>query len=354
MLEIKSCKILYEFVGYVMINGVLSRDPIYQKDGKNYYESGGIVGGQLSKVHGGYTEIRIGYIPFLCQWASEALEAIAAVLIEYLLNKRNVHEVWIPYNFSNGNSFNVARCGRRWYVSSKLDTLLGGLRKRRWWVNFERVKQFFTDNPGELPSRDRAGQELLGCWVMNERRVALRPWTDNIIRDADQLAACNSLFMFDKFVRTTGGKYVMKSWYDNQNLIVTLCVTYEIRSYDGVIQPGFIPRCIVSECTNQTQQRNGMCNACYAKFMNGATCVDEDGKVLLHDFLLQTLKTQRAQRTVLVVSTKPRTSKYANGKTKYFCSVISCTKGRQGRSVYCDGHKTQVDNGATIMTNSNN
>ena len=44
----------------------------------------------MSAEHGGYTEIRIGYIPFFCQWASEALEAIVAVLIEYLLNKRNI------------------------------------------------------------------------------------------------------------------------------------------------------------------------------------------------------------------------------------------------------------------------
>lgn len=69
----------------MMGNGVLCRDPILRKDGVNCHESSeNVVGGRLSTEFGGYTEIRIGYIPFHCQWASEALEAIDTVLIEYL------------------------------------------------------------------------------------------------------------------------------------------------------------------------------------------------------------------------------------------------------------------------------
>lgn len=62
-ITIKSCKILYKFVGAMMGNGVLCRDPILRKDGVNCHESSeNVVGGRLSTEFGGYTEIRIGCV----------------------------------------------------------------------------------------------------------------------------------------------------------------------------------------------------------------------------------------------------------------------------------------------------
>jgi hypothetical protein len=105
----KSCPILYRFLGYRRgIDGKLIRDPT------NW---------QMTK-DGGLIEIKLGHIWKNFKWTSLAMEAILAVMFEFLLNKDKVERT--PFMYNSGFSLNAARCGHRYcfFSAERLKSIL--------------------------------------------------------------------------------------------------------------------------------------------------------------------------------------------------------------------------------------
>lgn len=60
------------------------------------------------------------------------------------------------------------------------------------------------------------------------------------------------------------------------------------------------------------------------------------GNELSPDFVSQTIKTQPAKKTVLIVSTETLFT-VAGGISRCKCNVITCTKTKRGSNAYCLG-----------------
>jgi len=321
MKEIATCKLLFEFVGAMMVDDKLERDSTKWK--------------AMTQDHGGYIEIKLAFVPLCCQWASEALEAITAVFFESLLNKRNITGTWTALNYRYGTSFNDARCGRRYYHTH----IRFELRKRRlkiWWAMMKLVEEYCRDHPGQHPTRNHP---KIKQWIKNIREHKSECYEGY---DSDQLAALKRIDAFGAYVRI--GKHpILKSWHNKTASATTLCITYKTRYVTPGGRSGAC-LCIVKSCQSTLKHSNGMCKGCYHMFEAGAIykLEVEDGMELSHESLLKPVKQQRADNAkhgqVLIITNEVR--RLANGRIQ--CHVVDCIQKKFGAR-YCRQHNTKIE-----------
>lgn len=323
MKEIATYKLLFEFVGAMMVDDKLERDSTKWK--------------AMMLDHGGYIEIKLAFVPLWCQWASEALEAITAVLFEYLLNKRNITGTWTALNYRYGTSFNDARCGRRYYHIALYEHLRVELRKRRlkiWWAMMKLVEEYCRDHPGHHPRRRHP---KFGRWFKNIRNNGSECY------DCEQLAALERIDAFGAYV-CLDTYDVLKSWLDKSAPATTLCITYETR-YSKPSSKNSL--CVVASCQKEYRCNNGMCNSCFRMLEAGAIfkLEVEDGMELSHESLLKPIKQQRADNVkhgqVLIITNKERYY-LTNGRLRLQCHVVDCIKTKRFAR-YCNLHNTMVE-----------